>query len=77
MKAKTHAGDERRSESSSSQDTMTVEEGRRKDYDARAKADENLSQSGLNVNDVARQSSYEDNQADVTEQAANSDRNRR
>jgi hypothetical protein len=76
MRAKTHPGDEKHIETSSSGETMDVEEMKQPGIDEHSEADEKL-RHGLSVDDIAEQSAYEDNSTSIAHQAANSDRNKK
>lgn len=77
MRAKTHPGDEKHTETSSSEETMSVEELKQRGMNERREADRELNSSGVSVKDVADQSAYEDSELEIAHQAANSDRNKR
>jgi hypothetical protein len=47
------------------------------DGDARGKADRELKQTGLTVDDIAQQSAYESDESDITHGTANSDRDKK
>lgn len=76
MKARTHPGAEKHVETSSSNQTMDREKLEQNDSDARDKANRELKESGLTAEDVASQSGYGDNEADVIQQAANANKNK-
>lgn len=77
MRAKTHPGDERKVRTSSNRATTDSENMQHSDSDARGKADRELKQTGLTVDDIAQQSAYESDESDITHGAANSDRNKK
>jgi hypothetical protein len=77
LKAQTHSNDSKRVETSSSGETIDVEQGEQKGLDSRREADRELGKAGLTSADVAEQSAYESDQTNVAHQAANSDRNKR
>ena len=73
MRAKTHAGDEKHIETSSSDETMNVEKMKQSGMNERKEADRELQSSGVSAKEVAEQSAYEDNELEVAHQAANSE----
>jgi hypothetical protein len=73
MKARTHAGDERKSETSSHHDTKDAGKAKQEGINERGEANRQLSKQGLTVSDVANQSAYEDDKNEVAHQAANMD----
>jgi predicted transposase YdaD len=75
MKARTHAGDEQKSETSAHHETKETSAGRQEGIKERGEADKQLKKQGLTVSDVASQSAYEDDKNEVAHQAANMDRN--
>ena len=77
MKAKTHPGDEQKVATSSNPGTKASESMKHPGTDARGKADRKLEPTGLTVDDIAEQSAYDDDKADISHTAANSDRNRK
>ncbi|HKY04612.1 MAG TPA: hypothetical protein VJQ56_06965 [Blastocatellia bacterium] len=77
MRANTHPGDEAHVETSSSNETMDKKKLDQSDGQNRAEANRKLEKSGLTVDDIAEQSAYAQDQTGVTEQAANSDRNKK
>jgi hypothetical protein len=77
MRAKTHPGDEQKVKTSSNRTTTSSEHLEQNDSDARGKADRELRQTGLTVDDVAQQSAYERDEPDITQTAAGSDRNKK
>jgi hypothetical protein len=76
MRARTHPGAEKHVETSSSQETMDSEKLEQKNADARGEANQELKESGLTVEDVASQSGYSQDEADLTQQAADSNKNK-
>jgi hypothetical protein len=74
MKARTHAGDERKSETSSHHETKDASAAKQKGINERDEANKQLSKQGLTVSDVANQSAYEDDKNEVAHKAANMDR---
>ncbi|HEY7911110.1 MAG TPA: hypothetical protein VIG62_04275 [Blastocatellia bacterium] len=74
MKAKTHAGDERKSKTSSHHETKEAGTARQDGMSERGEANKQLSRQGLTVSDVANQSAYEDDKNEVAHQAANMNR---
>jgi hypothetical protein len=77
MRAKTHPGDEQKVNTSSDRATTDSDNMKRGDGDARGDADRELKQTGLTVDDVAQQSAYERDESDITQTAADSDRNKK
>jgi hypothetical protein len=77
MRAKTHPGDEKHTETSSSEETMGVEEMKQRGMNERQEADRELNPAGVSVKDVADQSAYEDNELEIAHQAANSGRDKK
>lgn len=77
MRAKTHPGDEQKVETSSDRATIDSKNMKQSDTGARGKADRELKQTGLTVDDIARQSAYESDKQDIEQAAANSDRNKK
>ena len=78
MKANTHTGDEQRTKTSSHTDeTIAVEQGKQSGLDEEGKANRELEQAGLTVEDVARQSAYEDDPTNVAHQAAYSNQEKK
>ncbi|HVG18286.1 MAG TPA: hypothetical protein VNI02_04475 [Blastocatellia bacterium] len=77
MRAKTHPGDEQKVKTSSDHATTDSENMGQSDGRARGKAERELKQTGLTVDDVAQQSAYESDEPDITQTAANSDRNKK
>jgi hypothetical protein len=77
MKAKTHPSDEQKVKTSSDHKTMDSEEREQPETNARGKADSRLEQTGLTVDEIAEQSSYERDEHDISNMAANSDRNKK
>ena len=77
MKAKTHPGDEQKVKTSSNHKTMNSEKMAQRDSRARGKADRKLEPTGLTVDDIAEQSSYESDEHDISDMVANSDRNKK
>ncbi|HEX8088036.1 MAG TPA: hypothetical protein VF762_04240 [Blastocatellia bacterium] len=77
MRAKTHPGDEQKVKTSSDRATTGSENMQQSDGDARRKADRELKQTGLTVDDVADQSAYESDKANITQVAANSNFNKK
>jgi hypothetical protein len=77
MRAKTHPGDEQKVKTSSNRATVDSDSMGQSGGDARGKADRELNQTGLTVDDVADQSAYESDKANITQAAANSDRNKK
>ena len=76
MKANTHVGDEKRAKTSSHTDeTIDAEQGKQVGLNVEDKADRELKQTGLTIEDIARQSAYEDDKTDVV--AANSNRGKK
>ena len=73
MRAKTHAGDEKHTETSSSDETMNVEKMKQTGMNERKEADRKLQPSGVSVEEIAQQSAYEDNELEIAHQAANSE----
>ncbi len=71
MKATTHAGDEKKSETSSHHDTKETSAGKQEGINERDEANRQLGKQGLTVADVASQSAYEDDKNEVAHQAAN------
>jgi hypothetical protein len=76
MRAKTHPGDEQKIETSSDRATMDSKD-MQSDTNARGKADRELKQTNLNVDDIAQQSAYESDKQGIEHAAANSDRNKK
>jgi hypothetical protein len=77
MRARTHETDEKRAKTSShSNETISVEEGKQTGLNAQSKADGKLGPTGLTVGDIAGQSAYERDKADVSERVAGSDRDK-
>jgi hypothetical protein len=74
MKARTHAGDERKSETSSHHETKDASAARQEGINERGEANKQLNRQGLTVSDVVNQSAYEDDKNEVAHQAANMDR---
>ena len=77
MKAKTHPGDEQKVQTSSNGATINSEDMKQGDAAARGKADSKLKPTGLSVDDIAEQSSYESDKPGIEHAAANSDRNKK
>ena len=77
MKAKTHPGDEQKVATSSNQKTLDSEDMKQRGTNARGKADRELEQTGLTVDDISQQSAYENGKHDISDMAANSDRNKK
>lgn len=70
MRAKNHPGSEEHTETSSSNETMKAEKLKREGLDNGSSAGSELKDSGLTAEEIAGQSAYEDDPADVTDQAA-------
>ena len=77
MRAKTHPGDEKHTETSSSDETMSVKEMKQPGMNERREGDRNLRPSGVSVEEVSEQSAYEDNELEIAHQAANSEGNKK
>jgi len=77
MKAKTHPGDGQKVATSSNQKTIDSEDMKQHRTNARGKADRELEQTGLTVDDISQQSSYESDKDDISDMAADSDRNKK
>ena len=77
MKARTHPGAEKHVATSSSDRTMEREKLEQNDSDSRKEANHELKQSGLTAEDVASQSAYSDNEADVIQQATSANKNKK
>jgi len=75
MRAKTHPGDDKHTETSSSDETMNVEKMKQPDMNQQQEADRKLNPIGVSVEDVSNQSAYESDELEIAHQAANSDRN--
>jgi hypothetical protein len=75
MRAKTHEGAEKHTETSSSDETMNVEKMKQAGMNERKEANKELRSSGVSVEEVARQSAYEDDELEIAHQAANSEKN--
>jgi hypothetical protein len=76
MRAKTHPGSEEHTETSSSDETMKTGKMKREGLDNRGEASRGLEGSRLTAEEVAGQSAYESDAADVIDQAAESQKSK-
>ncbi|HVF90200.1 MAG TPA: hypothetical protein VNH22_09030 [Blastocatellia bacterium] len=77
MRAKTHSGDEKHVETSSSDDTIDVGKMKQPGMDERKEADKQLGSSDISVKEIAEQSAYEGDELEIAHQAANSETNKK
>jgi hypothetical protein len=76
MRARTHAGDDQKVETSADGGTMDTEDMKQGDASTRGKADRALKPTALTADDIAQQSAYESDQQGIEQIAAHSDRNK-